>query len=281
MSLLIASFLCAMQIVAARTNLIQDKATDLFNKLLGKYIYTNLEKTKDTAVENVRTLNWQHISYIFILTSVLVRLPFLVNLISKNQVTRQSSKFADSNKHKALMVLLALGTFEGLYLLDKLNPLWSYVTVPANNTMGWFGLAIGTFAIAHLVYLHSALGSAWSATITVQKDHALKIRGPYRYARHPMYLNFLLHPIAVLLISQNWLEALIFTPWVLYAISRVKREERLLIDQFGQSYVDYMHKVPALGPLDKLLGRNLGLTHSEAQMIVTKRETATERKDKQ
>lgn len=271
-----------MQLIAeARTNVVQEKATDLFNNLLGKYIFTNLERTKDTAVENVRTLNWQHISYIFVLASVLVRIPFLVNLLTKNKDTKQSSRFADSNKHKALMVLLGLGTFEGLYLVDKLNPTWAYLTVPANSTMGWFGLAIGAFAIAHLVYLHSALGSSWSATVTVQKDHALKIRGPYRYARHPMYLNFFLHPIAVLLISQNWLLALVFTPWVLYAISRVKREERLLIDQFGQSYVDYIHKVPALGPLDKLLGRNLGLTNHEAQLIVEKRDLAAEKKDKQ
>jgi protein-S-isoprenylcysteine O-methyltransferase Ste14 len=256
--------------------------------LLGRFVKTyvkmnvdrSIDGTKRTAEETVRKLNWQNIGYLFILLTVLVRVPFIAKYLSKNQLLqgKPSSVHADSKLQQIALVLLGLATFEGIYLVDKLNPIWAYITFPPNDTVSYVGVALGALAIGHLLYLHRSLGSSWAATISIQKDHALKIRGPFGNARHPMYLNFLLHPIALLLITQNWLLSLVFVPWVLYAVSRIKREERLLIDEFGQSYIDYMQKVPALGPIDKLLGRNLGLNRAEAQAVLDKRGRISEEK---
>jgi len=271
--------------VAEGRTVVQDKITVMFNKLLGKYLYTNIERAKDTTTHSAKEmfyrLNWQRIGYLFIFTVFLARIPFLINFMTKNRegVAKQTSKFADNKKHIALMVVLGLATFEGLYLVDKLNPAWARIMDPANDIIGYIGLAIGAIALGNMFYLHNNLGDSWAATVSVQKDHQLKLRGPYGYARHPMYLNFLLHPLAVLLITQNWLLTAVFTPWVLYAVSRIKREERMLIDQFGASYVDYMNKVPALGPLDKLFGHNLGLSKSEAQKVLNIRVPTAEKKE--
>jgi len=279
LNIFFAMFLVDASVTTSKrpASMIREKLTGLFNSLLGKYIYTNVELTAESAKDKVQQLNWQHISYLFILLAVAVRLPFIVNYLSKNKTLTKkvSSVHSDTNKNRILLVLLFLGTFEGLYLVDKLNPSWAYLTLPPVDTVSYIGLGLGAIALGQLFYLHRTLGSSWSATVSVQKDHALKIQGPYSYARHPMYLNFLLHPIALLLMSQNWLLAAVFTPWVLYAASRVKREERLLIEEFGQTYVDYMQKVPAFGPLDKLLGRNLGLSKAEAIVVLNQRGTTT------
>lgn len=262
-------------VTEARTPFVQDKLTVFFNNLLGKYVATNIDRTKDTAKDVVYGLNWQHIAYVFIALSFVVRIPFLANFMSRNKqaLEKHVSKQTDNKKNIALMVFLGLATFEGIYLVDKMNPMWAYMTDRINNNVAYAGLALGAFAIGHLLYLHRTLGTSWAAaTVSVQKiDQPMKIKGPYGFARHPLYLNFLLHPFAVLLISQNWLLAAVFTPWVLYAVSRIKNEERLLIDQFGADYVDYMGRVPALGPLDRVLGRNLGLTKAEAVVEMSRR----------
>jgi protein-S-isoprenylcysteine O-methyltransferase Ste14 len=72
----------------------------------------------------------------------------------------------------------------------------------------------------------------------------------YGRIRHPMYAAHFLLGIGQVLLLQNWLvgpaNLLVFTP--LYLI-RVAREERLLLDRFGDEYRAYMERTGRLIPL--------------------------------
>ena len=75
----------------------------------------------------------------------------------------------------------------------------------------------------------------------MREEHALVTRGVYRRVRHPMYASQWLWGIAQALLLQNWVAgwagAALFLP--LYVL-RVPREERMMLERFGEAYRDYM-----------------------------------------
>jgi len=81
------------------------------------------------------------------------------------------------------------------------------------------------------------------------KDQALVTSGAYRYIRHPIYSAVLLIQSSTLLISSNWLVGL---PWIAMTVielgSRIKFEEALMIEFFGDEYRSYMKKTGCLAP---------------------------------
>jgi len=164
----------------------------------------------------------------------------------------------------------------GLYLVNTKYFPWSQLSRTVNDNVSWFGVGLGVVTLLSQVYVHWSMGCTWSHFQASEKDHKLVICGAYQWTRHPMYLNFMLHPLVVLLISQNWLLALVYSPWVACALLRVKREERMLVDLFGQAYVDYMLRVPALGPF-QWLNQHCGLSHTEAQKVLLVREHTKEK----
>jgi len=69
-----------------------------------------------------------------------------------------------------------------------------------------------------------------------------------------MYTSFILQPVCVLLISQNWLLSIFWSVWIIFAACRINEEERLLIELFGGEYIEYKKTVGAFFPC-KLFAR--------------------------
>jgi protein-S-isoprenylcysteine O-methyltransferase Ste14 len=88
---------------------------------------------------------------------------------------------------------------------------------------------------------HKALGRNWSVTLEVRERHELVTQGVYRRVRHPMYSAFWLWAIAQALLLPNWFAG--FSGIVGFGalfFLRVGREERLMIENFGDEYRRYM-----------------------------------------
>jgi protein-S-isoprenylcysteine O-methyltransferase Ste14 len=78
--------------------------------------------------------------------------------------------------------------------------------------------------------------------------------GPYRWIRHPIYLAFLVNYVGGGLLSGNLV--LTFVPVTMFAILtllRMRKEEKLLVDLFGQRYVEYLEHTGRLLPRIKKL----------------------------
>lgn len=64
--------------------------------------------------------------------------------------------------------------------------------------------------------------------------------GLYRHVRHPAYAGSLLAYLGMGLAVANWISVvLIFFPILLAALYRIRVEEEVLRDTFGQEYADY------------------------------------------
>jgi protein-S-isoprenylcysteine O-methyltransferase Ste14 len=77
-------------------------------------------------------------------------------------------------------------------------------------------------------------------------ESLFKIRGPYRWVRHPLYLFMIvLFWSCPVLTTDRLLFNILWTIWVVVA---TVLEERDLTDVFGDAYRDYQAKVPMLLP---------------------------------
>lgn len=119
----------------------------------------------------------------------------------------------------------------------------------AERRMGAGGAGVLALSLLLFWRSHADLGRNWSPSLQLRKDHALVTRGVYRHVRHPMYASEWLWSIAQALLLRNWIAgwagAAAFLP--LYLL-RVPREERMMLDKFGQVYRAYMDKTGRVVP---------------------------------
>jgi len=78
------------------------------------------------------------------------------------------------------------------------------------------------------------------------KTTVLVDTGIYAVVRHPMYLSFMMYPVALMLISQHWLSLILGFPFIIYLYIGMKAEEKNNIDKFGDTYMAYMQRVPRM-----------------------------------
>ena len=116
--------------------------------------------------------------------------------------------------------------------------------------------ALGVAAMASGLWLfwrsHADLGESWSVTLELNANHRLVTRGVYGLVRHPMYSSFFVLGLGQALLLANWIAGLAgLVSVALLVIVRVPNEERMMIEQFGDEYRDYMRRtggvVPRLG----------------------------------
>jgi len=68
--------------------------------------------------------------------------------------------------------------------------------------------------------------------------------GAYSIVRHPQYLAGMLVGFSLILISQHWLILVLGIPFMLIFYIAALDEEKYCIDKFGDSYKEYMKRVP-------------------------------------
>jgi protein-S-isoprenylcysteine O-methyltransferase Ste14 len=140
-------------------------------------------------------------------------------------------------------ILLASASF-GLFLIPAAYVLTG---VPASlnrefiPAVAWLGLLPLSGALWLFRRSHVDLGRNWSVTLKVREQHVLVKSGVYRLVRHPMYLSFLLLGLAQMLLLPNWLAgACGLIGAGLFFAFRVLREERMMLESFGDEYRSYM-----------------------------------------
>ena len=94
-----------------------------------------------------------------------------------------------------------------------------------------------------------ALGKQWSYQARLIEGHRLVVEGPYSYVRHPIYAAMLGMLLATGVAFSVWWALLAGV--AVYAAGtaiRVRAEERLLAQAFGEDFEAYKKYVPAVIP---------------------------------
>ena len=104
------------------------------------------------------------------------------------------------------------------------------------------GIVIKTMAIA-------TLKNYFTTNVALLPGHKLIKTGLYRYVRHPAYAGSIISFLGLGLGFSNWITLLIiFFPVTLSFLHRIKIEERVLMEKFGQEYEEYRKSTKALLP---------------------------------
>ena len=112
----------------------------------------------------------------------------------------------------------------------------------------WIAAVLTALGLLFTVWARIYLGRNWSGVVTIKQGHELIDTGPYALVRHPIYTGLLVAFIGSALARGEWRGVLaVVIAWV--ALWRKLRlEERWMTQRFGERYVAYCGRVPALIP---------------------------------
>jgi protein-S-isoprenylcysteine O-methyltransferase Ste14 len=145
-----------------------------------------------------------------------------------------------------LVSLTGLGVVPFIYIASGFPRFANY---PFQPMLAWIGVLVASAALIMFYLTHRALGRNWSISLDVREGHRLVTDGIYRHVRHPMYTAFWLWAVAQAFLLPNWVSGIsgLVGFGTLYCF-RVSREERLMLEAFGEAYRDYMARTARLIP---------------------------------
>jgi protein-S-isoprenylcysteine O-methyltransferase Ste14 len=146
-----------------------------------------------------------------------------------------------------LVSLSGLGLVPFFYLATAAPHFAAY---PFHPSQAWLGVLLAAASLLMFQLTHRALGRNWSVSLDVREGHRLITDGIYRKVRHPMYTAFWLWAVAQALLLPNWVAG--FSGIVGFGIlffGRVAREERMMLETFGERYREYMARTHRVIPL--------------------------------
>lgn len=96
------------------------------------------------------------------------------------------------------------------------------------------------------------LGKQWSVAARLVENHTLVTTGPYGIVRNPIYTGMFGMMLATgLAISYWWILPPAIVLFWFGTMVRIRREENLLHEAFGNEFEQYSRRVPALVPFLK------------------------------
>lgn len=181
-----------------------------------------------------------------IIVEMVVRAP-----ISRKQRKEAKSERRVSRQENVLLGLLFLAMFFLPLIYSATNWL-DFANYSLPTWAGWIGVILILLALLVFWRSHADLGLNWSPSLEIRTEHKLITNGIFKYIRHPMYASQWIWVIAQPLLLQNWLAGFLdLLVFILFYVLRVRAEEQMMLDTFGNEYREYMNKTGAIFPKGK------------------------------
>jgi len=110
------------------------------------------------------------------------------------------------------------------------------------------GVVICVFGLFVTLWARWTLAGNWSSDVTFKEGHELIKKGPYRFARHPIYTGLLIMCLGTALDIGTLRGLLALVVMAIGFWIKLKQEERLLLRHFPDQYPAYCREVKALVP---------------------------------
>jgi len=148
----------------------------------------------------------------------------------------------DSGSNLLLRVSLYVSIIIAIFLAENdITKLPTWFFYPGILLMA-FGILVRQWAIL-------TLGRFFTFTVSVQKNQKVVDYGPYRFIRHPSYLGVSLTVIGIGVALQSLCGILVIL--VLFGLAlgyRIHIEEKFLVSELGDDYIQYMKRTKRLIP---------------------------------
>jgi len=130
--------------------------------------------------------------------------------------------------------------------------IWNLIRQPQNLFLlpvhSTIGLALFIIGLIIMLVGQTTLWRNYSGTVLIRVDHQLITHGIYRFTRNPIYLGGIMAITGLPVYAASlygFLAMLVLIPIIL---NRIRLEERLLTEEFGEVYQTYKETTKKLIP---------------------------------
>ena len=166
----------------------------------------------------------------------------IMNLRQKRK--KQDAKESDKNSLWLLYSLITVGYFLSFSIgATKFGRIYWW------NTL--FATGIALVVIGLMIRIHSllTLKQFFSYSVAIIENQKIIETGMYKFLRHPGYLGQLIIFIGISNSISNWISILVMMiPTTLGFLYRIKVEEKFMLEQLGEDYVNYQERTKRLIP---------------------------------
>ena len=158
---------------------------------------------------------------------------------------RNISKSGDKGSIWLLIITISIGYWLSFIMAaTKIGRIYQW------NTFFVIGSILAIIGLIIRVTSILILKQQFTYTVTKIEDHELIESGLYRIIRHPGYLGQLIIFLGISTSLSNWLSILLMiVPILLGYLNRIIVEEKFMIEQIGQKYIDYQKRTKRLIPM--------------------------------
>jgi protein-S-isoprenylcysteine O-methyltransferase Ste14 len=162
---------------------------------------------------------------------------------------RNRSTYKRKQSSRSLLPVLPFLVLIGIFLSDQVSSgLMQLRVIPDGIAAGFLGIIITVIGLGFAVWARIHLGKNWSSRPGIKVDHTLIRTGPYQFVRNPIYTGILFgYAGTAIVIGELWAFCMVL--FILAVIlMKIQAEEKFLLDEFGEAYIQYRKEVKALIP---------------------------------
>jgi protein-S-isoprenylcysteine O-methyltransferase Ste14 len=162
--------------------------------------------------------------------------------------TPEAKTFQRGTFEKGSMLLIGVTLGVGFWLPIVVNVL-GYALFTIEPAEGLVALAVMLFGLGLRIWAAVTLGGYYTRTLMTTKGHRIVTTGPYSWVRHPAYLGVILLWSGFGVLSGDSVIAFLFpVMFVAVYLYRISVEERMLINELGDDYIQYKRRTRKLIP---------------------------------
>lgn len=180
--------------------------------------------------------------------SLLLGLVYLISELLLTATRRSRSRTGTKQDRSTLRVVwlvIIVSVAAGIYVAKH----WPAAALPHARSLAFSGVVLFVTGPLLRWWAIITLGRFFTVDVTIEKDHELVERGPFRMVRHPSYTGVLLAFVGLGLSLGNWAALLVtLLPIGAAFVHRMNVEENALSDALGPQYIDYMRRTKRLMP---------------------------------
>ena len=183
-------------------------------------------------------------AFLFLLVALItMRIYFMVKVRRSGGRIMPDKQAVDREGGNLIFVMRVVAFFAliGLLMMYFTGAAWiDAFSFCLPSWLRWAGFFLGLIMLAFWTWTQITLDTQWSAQLQLTKNHHLITTGPYAYVRHPLYMGVFGWCIALVLLTANWIFLAVCGLSIAGLIWRIPKEERMMLEAFGDEYKQYM-----------------------------------------
>jgi protein-S-isoprenylcysteine O-methyltransferase Ste14 len=166
----------------------------------------------------------------------------LYNRIKGPKIVQVRRKYIVAGVFSAIIIYVLAFIFRRNYV--PILKITTFHSLPL-QVLGTIFLMVST---SFTIWARFALGRMWSLSPALKEEHSLRTSGPYKITRHPIYTGLFAMIAATTLAIGNVLPILFLGIIAFTLKNKIAAEEKIMIEEFGNQYLEYQKQVPKLIP---------------------------------